>query len=269
MAISLEELEALYNSSKYREVITAYIQWRTEIEAENPDAPVNNYDLRAAWAYYQLGELDQAESLATLVATRFPAMVDGLLGRGEESMSRLLLAHCAERRGNLDRAENLLKELPSLPLRDNLWLAVLIARQRNGEGIDASRVMELATAAMRRVPYQTVDGHITNNAAWLLYGAREQEGVKPFLPILPGLIEVAIGVYEATNAAQNHRATALFRASQIFEAADWLQGALLVIRESIAKWEELVKSQGGERYQQNLQGAERQLRKLALIIMAQ
>ena len=97
---------------------------------------------------------------------------------------------------------------------------------------------------------------------WLLHGARDQKDVKPFLPLLSGLIEIAIGIYEVTGAAPNHLAGALYRASLIFEAADWIEGAFVIIHESIAKWQKLVITQDSERNQQNLAGAKRQLEHL-------
>lgn len=260
MPITGEELQKLYQEGEYRQVIETYLQWREELETQNPDAPVDSRDLRAAWAYYQLHELDQAKSLAMLVTTRFPETSE------EGDSARRLWAHCAEQQGDLEAAGHLLGGLLPSSARDNLWITVLIGKQRKGEAVDPRLVMDLVMAAQTRTPYQVTDGHIVNNAVWLLHSAREQEGVKPFLSILPGIMVCATDIYIATGAAKNHRAGVSYRASIIFEAAGLLQEALGLIRESVGKWQELVKIQGGERYQQNLQCAERQLERLAKLI---
>lgn len=254
MALTLQEIQGLRAQGEYRQTIAALDEWEKEGFPGTTGIPADRgpFFLEKAWAHYQLGEYAQAEEQGTII-TRFLAVETDA---GESA--RRLVAHCAERRGDLDRAENILQDVPSNPARDNLYLTILIGKSRKGLPVSPVTVMELVAAAQMRTPYQVVDGHIVNNAAWLLHGARQQEAVKPFLPILPGLIEVAIGIYEATGAANNHRAAALFRASHIFEAADWAEGAVVVITESITLWGELVASQGGERYRQNLQGAKTQ-----------
>lgn len=257
MALTLQEVQGLRVQGKYRETIAAVEEW----EREHPSglgAPkeLGPFRLEKAWAYYQLGEYDQAE--------RWGEIVDSFINtRDTQESVSLLLAHCAERYGDLNRAEVIVESLSASVARDNLYLTILIGKSRKGLSVSSRTVIELVVAAQMRTPYQVVDAHIINNGTWFLYGVRNQEDVKPFLPILPGLIEVAIGIYEATKAANNHRAAALFRASNIFlDVVDWPRAAMLVIEESITFWEQLVASEGGERYQKNLEGARTQREKI-------
>ncbi len=226
------QIEELYRTGKYREVIEA--------------APES---LRAAWAHYQLGEVDKAKALAERYQT--------------SSSAELLLGHVAERQGRFADAE---MHLRTLSVKDraagNLYVIILVGRKRQGEEIVAVNAMTYATEAMMRAPHQIVDGHIINNVAWLLHQVREQKDVQKLLPILPGLAEMAIGIYEAVGAAPNHRAAVQYRAALIFEAAGWLEGARTLIRQSVEIWRELVVREGGDRFQQNLRGAEEVARRL-------
>ncbi|KKW39262.1 MAG: hypothetical protein UY89_C0028G0008 [Parcubacteria group bacterium GW2011_GWA1_54_9] len=124
------------------------------------------------------------------------------------------------------------------------------------------RVLQLAVDAMMRVPYDVVDAHIINNVAWLLHQSRGQADVPQILPILPGLVEMAIGIYDAVGAADNHRAGVRYRAALIFEAAGWLEGARTLIQQSVELWRALVAREGGDRFASNLAGAEEVFRRL-------
>ena len=212
MALTLQEIRGLETQGKYREVIEGVGSLRDTPDDSNDERV--QLVLARAWAHYQLGEYGEAENWGKSIAS-WPAFFPPATTEVGESAWRLL-AHCAERRGDLDQAEVLLRELPTSTARDNLWVTILVKRQRNGEVIEASRAVELVLAAQSRAPYQVVDGHIINNVTWLLHGARDQKDVKPFLPLLSGLIEIAIGIYEVTGAAPNHLAGALYRASLIF-----------------------------------------------------
>lgn len=264
MVFTTQEAEQLYQAGKYRELVSQWERWVEERRPQDLDENILGalvkagvLALRAAWAYYQLGAFEKAEKLARILRSATSADVPA----GESA--RRLLAHCSERQGRLEDAEAYLRDIPASRERDNLYLTILIARKRQGKETGVIVALNLVTEAMIRTPYQTIDGHIINNAAWLLYEAREEEAVKPFLPILVGLIESAIGIYEATGTALNHRAGALFRASHIcLDVADWPKGALLDIDESITLWEQLVASEGGDRYQKNLERARAQREKI-------
>jgi len=234
-----DQIEGLYLAGKYREVIAI--------------APIS---IRAAWSHYQLGELDRAGTIAQFLVLKRPDVTE------EASSACLLLAHITERQGNLEGAEELLRLVPADRKRDNLYITILTAKKRRGEEIVAIDAVVLATNAVMRAPYQLVDGHIINNVAWLLHQARDQEDVREFLPTLPGLIELAMGIYESVSVADNHRAAVMYRAALIFEAANWIEGARTLIRQSIELWRELVVREGGDRFQQNLRGAEEVARRL-------
>lgn len=260
MAPSLQEIQDLYNRTEYREVIAAVDEWRRE----NPNEPLGAYEAQKAWAHYQLGEYQAAESLALLVSGVF-----GIDASTRESAFRCA-AHCAVHYGkDLQQGDELLRELPpSLP-RDNVRMNLIIEGGRKGLAIPAGEVMAMITNALRTVPYQTINGHLVNNGCLALYESRNQQDVQPYLPAIVGLIESALAIYEATNTAKNHIAGALFRASNIFlDVAGWKEGARMVAQESIATWERLVASQGGERYQRNLQGARQQLARVEAAIAA-
>jgi tetratricopeptide (TPR) repeat protein len=259
VALTLAEIQELRVQGKYRETIAAVEAWVSEGFPGTTGvlADRSPFFLEKAWAHYQLGEYDEAKKGAEAIRGFMSIRTD--VG---ESAQRLL-AHCAERQGMLEEAENLLRALNPSRARDNLYVTILIARFRQGGEVVFVDAVRLATDAMMRAPYEIVDGHILNNVAWLLYGAREDEMARPFLPILSSFTEGAIGIYEAVGAARNHLAGALFRESHIFlNIADWPKGALLAINESIALWEQLVASEGGQRYQQNLAGAQAQRDKI-------
>jgi len=252
--LAIGEIQELRARGLCGEAISAIADWRKEQGGLLP-TPLAIED---GWAHYQLGNYERARAIMLRLAADFSA--DSAVGQS----ARLCLAHCAERQGDLDDAQNLLDEIPPGSARDNLYVTVLIAKRRKDPDllVPAAKVMDFIIEALKRAPYHVVDAHIINNVTLLLHEARQQKDVKPYLSSLCGLIEVAIGIYEETNAPENHRAAALYRASLIFEAADWLEGSLVVIRESIAKWQKLVSSQGGERYRKNLNGAQEQLKKL-------
>ena len=252
MALTLQEIKDLRVRGKYRETVEAVEAWPRE-NSESSAQERMAVLLEGAWARYQLGEYSLAEKDARIVASFFP-------GTDAFQSAQLLMAHCAERQGRLDEAGKRLQNIPFGRVRDNLYLTILNAKKRAGQEITAIVALQLAAEAMMRAPYEIVDGHIINNVAWLLHQARDQADVRELAQILPGLVEMAIGIYQQTNAAQNHQANILFRAASIFLATPgWERPALGVDEQSIASWEQLNVSQPSERFQQNLQGA-RELR---------
>ena len=252
-SVSVEELQDLYIQAKYQEIKKLVDEG--DMNANDPhDA---SRLLLLGWSHHQLGEYD--DSMAIMSGLMMAYEADTEIG---ESARRGLAHGILQSQGGIQRADNLLLEIPPSLARDNVRMNQMIVAARKGFDIPGAAVMTMITNALGSVPYATVNGHVVNNGALAFHEARQQEGVKPYLSVLPGLIGVAIGIYETTGAAKNHRASALFRASQIFEAADWPEGAIVVIQESIAFWRELVATQGGERYQNNLEGALAQLEKL-------
>ena len=255
---TIEELKELYQRAKYREIIAA-----VNVGELKPDSPEDEEKLlQVGWAHHQLGEYGNSVSIFVSLSKRYPA--DTEIG---ESARRGWAHGVLQWTGSITKADEIMQEIPSSLARDNVRMNMFIEAVRKGLEIPASEVMAIITNTLAAVPYSTVNGHIINNGALAFHEARKQGVVRPYLPILPGLIEVAIGIYETTGAAKNHIAGALFRASQIFEAADWKRRAIFVAEESVAIWRELVSAQDGARYQRNLEGAEKLLRELMMDVV--
>ena len=255
--VMIGEIRELKKQGKNREIIAA-------VDAENidftkrPRIEVNDEKLlEKAWAHHQLGEYDKSLQIMWDLSEYYPA--SSVIG---ESALRGFAHGRLQKDMDIEAADAILRRLPQGLTTDNVRMNQIIMAVRKGLTIPAGSVMSMITNALETVPYATINGHIVNNGALALYEARQQEVTKPYLPVLPGLIEAAISIYEATNTPKNHIAGAMFRASQIFEAADWKRGAILVAEESVAIWRELVSMQDGARYQRNLEGAEAQLKKV-------
>jgi len=254
MAI-IEKLEELYKKGEYRQIISDVpnVQ-KLEIEDHPDDARIF---LQVAWTHHQLGEYDKSIPMMEEVAKYYEASGD--IG---ESARRGLAHGLLQGRGFIGSADLIMKEIPPSLIRDNVRMNLYILAVRKGLTIPAEEITSMIMNALQTTPYATVNGHIINNGALALYEARDQASVKPYLPILPGLIFTAIGIYRATDTAKNHLAGVTFRASKICEAAGWKKLARIEAETSVGLWLELVSSQGGERYQKNLEGAEAQLKKL-------
>ena len=238
----------LYQQGKYREIV----------EAVNPDSPGSDEDLlRLGWAHHQLGEYDQSVPIMRGLRDRHGPDTD--IGDG----ARRGLAHGLQQTGELDKANQVLAEvLPSLA-RDNGRAVAILQETRRGAPIPIAEVQQMITRATWAVPYEAVNGHILNNLTYAMYIGREQEIVKPYLPTLPGFNGLAVVIYHQLRVQKNHLAGCFFRASQIsLDVANQPEAARVMILRSIELWEELVASQGGERYQGNLEGAKDQLRRV-------
>jgi hypothetical protein len=244
-----EELRGLYREAKYRELVNAV--W-TGAEEPNDDKL-----LLLAMAQHQLGEYGQNLGLLMRLIEAYPN--DTEIG----DTARRFLAHGFLQLGRVEDAQSILATLAPSLARTNVRANELLVTARRGEALPMLEIRQMLDLAMWTAPHETVCGHIVNNLTFALYEARKREDVRPFLMMLPGFIEVAIGIYEETNAAKNHLAGSLFRASHIFlDVANWPKGALLAIDESIVFWEQLIASEGGQRYQQNLAGAQAQRDKI-------
>lgn len=253
--VANEQLGELYAQAKYREVIAA-----VNVDELNSGSLEDEEKLlRVGWSYHQLGEYDKSVPImGTLMLRHVPSSEIG------ESARRGLAHGKLQHYGDIEGADRVLQEIPSSLARDNVRMNLFLIAARKDLEIPASEAVEMIVNAMMKVPYEVVNGHIINNGALALHEARNQEGVHPYVSILPGFIEAAIGIYEAVGAAKNHLAGALYRASLIFEATgpEWLRGAREMIGNSVRLWRELVEAQGGERFQKNLDGALAQLEKL-------
>lgn len=238
---TIKEIKRLYSEGKYREVIAAV--------GKNSSGEKL---LQVAWAHHQLGEYALSMPIMEGLVERHSSVSE--IGRS----ARRGLAHgLIQWNGDLETADAIMQQIPPGQDRDNVRVNIFIAAARKKIEIPAAKVMAIITSAINGLPYMTMNGHVVSNGALALHEAREQEMVKPYLPILPGLMDVAIGIYWETKAAKNHIAGAEFRAAQICRANGWLKLARLSAEESVELWQELVNSQDGARYKQNLKGAKK------------
>jgi len=251
---TIEVIDVLYEQAKYRELIKLL----EEEDLHPQDEEDARKLLRKGWAHHQLGEYDESIPIMRTLCHIYTATEE--IG---ESATRGLAHGVLQRDGAIEEADRILRDnLPPGLARDNVRMNTMILAARKHLEIPASEVMDMITNALLKVPYATVNGHIINNGALILHEARQQEGVKFYLPILPALMSTAIGIYRATNTAKNHLAGATFRNSQICEAVGWKKIARIEAEASVELWRELVSSQDGARYRRNLEGAEAQLKKL-------
>lgn len=254
--MEVKELEELYNQGKYRELIKTVGDIKHLDPAGLIDAEIF---FQAGRAHYQLGEYEKAKIIMEKLRTLWPSAEK--IG----DSARRILAHCfLQGESDINAADSLLREIPESPDRDNLRMNLMIVAARKRLAIPAEEVVEMAINALSSVSITTVDGHIVNNGSFVLYEARDQETTKPYLRHMFFFIFAAINIYKVTGAAKNHIAGAEFRASKICEAMGKLDIAHAAAQRSVDLWRELVNSQDGERYQQNLEGAVAQLKKLTL-----
>jgi hypothetical protein len=241
-------IKKLYQEGKYREVIAA---------VEGNKNPGDERLLQAAWAHHQLGEY-------TLSIPIMEDIVERHSSRSEVGRSaRRGLAHgLIQWNGDLKTADAIMQQISPGLDRDNVRVNIFLVAARKKVEIPASEVIAIITNAINTVPYATVNGHVVSNGALALHEARGQEMVKPYLPILSGLMSAAISIYEVTGTAKNHIAGAEFRDAQICRANGLLEPARFSAEESVNSWRELVNSQDGARYKQNLEGAEKLLREI-------
>ncbi|MBI2124027.1 MAG: hypothetical protein HYU04_02215 [Candidatus Wildermuthbacteria bacterium] len=245
---TIEELRGLYEKGQYRELISTI--WNSTEEFGDAGS------LLLASARHQLGEYEKNLGALPLLINVYPP--DTEIG----DTARRFLAHGLLQLGKVKEAQDILATLVPSLARTNVRANELLVTARRGEALPILEIRQMLDLAMWSAPHETVCGHIVNNLTFALYEAREREEVKPHVRLLPGLIEVAIAIYQETRAAKNHLAGVLYRANSIFLATPgWERPALGLIDQSIAIWDELVASEGGERYRQNLTGARAQREK--------
>jgi tetratricopeptide (TPR) repeat protein len=239
-----DRVEELYKAGKHREII---------LRVDPNDIPStltgDKIRLRLGWAHYQLGEQEEALVLfSKLVKTDLPTTE---IGEG----STRGLAHIWIQKGKLSEAEDLIKKLPAGFNRDNIFINLYLAMVRKEMEIPAGDVMCFIAHAIIP-PYAIINAHIVNNGSWALFQARKQPEIKELLLALPGYLEKAKIIYQEVNAQQNHIASVLYRMAVVYEYLGETDKGLDCAEESKEIWLSLVSSQGGERYQQNLKGAE-------------
>ena len=236
-------LQELYSAGKYRELLEAAI---TASDVDDQDKA----NLLIGWSFHQLGDYAMALAFMSGLVTQYPA--DSEIG----DSARRGLAHALYQIGEHEEGTRILEELQPSLNRVNVRANAILQDSRAKRPIPMAEIQHMIIEAMWTVPHRTVNGHIINNLTTALHEVREQQEAQPLLAMLPGLMEIALGIYEETGAAQNHVAGVLYRASLVFEAAGWQEGAKTVIRQSVKHWQELVVREGGERYQNNLNGAQ-------------
>jgi hypothetical protein len=257
-----KELKELYDGTKYREVIAAedskklMESWRYQWPGSIADATARKL-LLIAWSYHQVGDYNESIFIFKALFRKYDPSSEIY-----ESAGRGLAQGLLQRDGNIVEADIIMKTLPSNDLkRDELRSSLFLTAARKGIVIQVEEVMAMITNALMSVPYTRVNGHIVNNCTMALHEARMQENSKSYQSILPGLMLSALAIYQATKAPENHIASAMFRVSQICEAQGWLKVAKIDADASVALWKKLRDSEGGERYQKNLEDAEAQARK--------
>ncbi len=250
---TIEEIRELKKQGKNREIIAALKDERLMIVVKEDAEKL----LEKAWAHHQLGEYDSSLPIMAALSVKWSAFT--IIG---ESARRGYAHGILQRDDDVQEADKTLQEIPFSLGRDNVRMNMMIMAARKGLTIPAEEVIATIMHTLQMVPYATVNGHIINNGALVLHEARQQKAVEPYIPILPGLIDVVIGIYEATDTAKNHIAAAKFRAAQICRANGWKKLARISIEESIELWRYLVASQDGARYKQNLEGAEKLKREM-------
>jgi tetratricopeptide (TPR) repeat protein len=239
-----DKVEELYKVGKHREVI---------LRVDPNDIPStltgDKIRLRLGWAHYQLGEQEEALVLFSKLAKTHLTATE--IGEG----STRGLAHIWIQRGKLSEAEDLIKRLPVGFNRDNTCINLYLAMVRKEKEIPVGDVMCFIANAIIP-PYAIINAHIVNNGSWVLFQARKQPETRELIPTLPGYFEKAKTIYQIVNAQQNHIASILYRQAVVYEFLGEIDKGLDSAEESKEVWLILVSSQGGERYQQNLKGAE-------------
>jgi tetratricopeptide (TPR) repeat protein len=255
---TLEELKELYGVAKYREIIAAEdvnaLDYRDNNDAEKL--------LQLAWAYHQIGEYHKSLAIFEKLMSQCSSEETSWEYKVYMAAARGVAHGLIQTGGDFERVEVIMKIIPPSLDQDNVYVNAFLAKARRKEMISSEIVMGRINAALIAVPYKTISGHVISNGVLALHEARQQEDVKNYIPILPGLIDMAIGIYESTGTAKNHIAGAEFRAAQILRANGWDKFAILSAEESVNLWKELVSTQDGERYQNNLEGAEKLLNEL-------
>ncbi|MCH8986684.1 hypothetical protein IIA94_00730 [Patescibacteria group bacterium] len=153
-------------------------------------------------------------------------------------------------------ANAIISEIPFSDAREALRMNLMLIAARKGININAREIVYTITNVVRKSPpFSIHNAHSINNGTFALHEARDQEDVRPYLSLLNGFMELAVGLYASIDMRKNHLAGCLFRLSFIAEADDWIDGALLYIGECIQNWQTVLSSQDEERFRNNLENA--------------
>jgi hypothetical protein len=239
---NIDKLKELYGQGKYREIIEHEAD--IDILAKEEDEATRIF----AWAFHQLGEYKKSIPLMTILCKRNPP--ESEIG---ESARTGLAQGLLQQDGDIAAAEKIINQLPYSLKRDNVRMNMFSKAVDQKVGIDPVAVMTIVNKALDCPvkDWSITIGHIVNNAALVFFKAREQDEIMIcWEENAVAFADKAIGIYEYVGAQRNHIAGALYRKAlihkAIFEEAK---------EKSVSIWEELVASQGGDRYQKNLEGA--------------
>ncbi len=264
---TLEELEKMYKEGKYKEIVNSIDLKYGDINGLVGAGIGENTNEFAEIRYlygctkYQLGLYSKAEET-------FQSLKLGIyLSPEMKDKTVNMLGHSLAQQGKMQEAIEIIRRLPASLKRDNLELNVCIEAARKGLLIPLENVVEIAKKGMV-IPHETINGHILNNAALAIYESTKGDRVEGhttigdnYLNLAIGYITMAIRIYEMNKAQKNHIAGAKHRMSLIAELIGWPETARVSAERSVTLWQELVNEQGGERYQKNLENAEKQLAK--------
>lgn len=241
---SIEYLKKLYGEGKYQGIKDLI----NEEDFRGSRLEDAEFLLQLAWAQYQLGEYESSYQI--FIGLRMEHCADIEIG---ESARRGAAHATLQEQGNIGRADELLQELPISPARENLRITTFVTAARKGIRIPFREINLMISSAVDLFSGEVVYAHIINNGALALYEARKQSKSKTLLLEIVNFLEVALVMYKIAGAADNHLAGILFRISLVNETAGDTEKALSAIKESVNIWRGLVASQGGERYQKNLE----------------
>jgi len=246
----IEEINQLDRQKAYGKMVEYF---QTRVREEDYSMPIG---ARAMFmignAYHQLRDYNTSTRIMSFLIANWKA--DTEIGAD----ARRMWAHgVLQRDGDIRRADAIMQEIPSSLGRENLRMNIFLESARKELIIPVGEVMAIISTALTSVPYVAVNGHIVSNGVLAIHIARGQQMAGVYLPILPGLIEAVVGIYERVGVAKNHLAGACGRASLIFESAGkgWYRGAEEFADDSVTLWEELRRGSGGESYQGKLEEA--------------
>lgn len=240
---SEEKLNALYDKGDWKGFLDAC----EDIRSKGGFDDITRF--RRGNAYYQLGEYEtSAKIMEALAKENAP---DAKTGQD----ARRMWGHSVlQKDGDIEEADRIIKEIPDSLARENLRMNAFIVAARKGVEIPVSEIMSAIERATE-YPHETVNGHVINNASLALFEAREQKEASSYLEELPAFMIRALGIYTSTGTPKNHIGGLYFRLAKMYSSIGRIEAARSAKKKCVQVWEEIVKTEGSERYRQNLKGA--------------
>lgn len=252
----IEEINEFYRRGEYLQALGVIEE---ALKTENlKESDVDEILLKKGWIYHQLGKYDRSREIMKELSKKYDPL-SGIGKSARHGLAQGLLQ--SQGKEAFPEVERILKEIPSSPEKDNLMMNYYMKRVR-GEKIPVEEIFKIINKYIGE-PFTTIGAHIINNGTFAIYEGRNQEECKKCLKVLPGLIRVAIGIYEITEAPPNHLAGAYFRASKICEVGGLIEEAILYATKAVKMWNDLAKGENSlRRFKQNLERAQQQLKRL-------